>query len=222
MSRQPMGVDDPAMSVPTPRNLRRSGFIWITAGAIAIALLTFVVSRFSRPRVNPDSLWAEAESAFLAGRWDLAKQRLAKLETLRPRTGLDWMLQAQIAIAGRQPDLAFAALSHISDDHPIAAQAHLLAGRLWRQEHCIRKAEIELRRALALNPGLIEAHKELVYILGIQSRRREVDAEFHALARLAPLSHHDLFTWRSHTSRAGTRISWRILTPSSRPTQKTD
>ena len=48
---------------------------------------------------------------------------------------------------------------------------------------------------LALEPGLIEAHKELVYILGIQSRRREVDAEFHVLARLTPLSHHDLFTW---------------------------
>jgi predicted Zn-dependent protease len=42
---------------------------------------------------------------------------------------------------------------------------------------------------------LIEAHKELIYILGIQSRRREVDAEFHALARLARLTHHDLFTW---------------------------
>ena len=59
----------------------------------------------------------------------------------------------------------------------------------------IRKAEAAFRRAIALWPGLIEARKELIYILGIQSRRREVDAEFHAVARLTTLTHHDLFTW---------------------------
>jgi tetratricopeptide (TPR) repeat protein len=41
----------------------------------------------------------------------------------------------------------------------------------------------------------VEAHKELVYLFGMQLRRREVDAEFKALSRLTPLSHHDLFTW---------------------------
>ena len=105
------------------------------------------------------------------------------------------MLEAQLAIAHRHPAQAFAAAPRIPDDHAIAPQAHLLAGRLWREQHCLRIAEAEFRRALELKPGLIEAHKELVYILGIQARRREVDAEFHALARLTPLSHHDLFTW---------------------------
>jgi tetratricopeptide (TPR) repeat protein len=105
------------------------------------------------------------------------------------------MLAAQLAIAEGQPAEAFAALSRIPEDHAIAAQGHLLAARLWREQRCLRKAESELRRALQLKPGLLEAHKELIYILGIQARRREVDAEFHALAVLTPLTHHDLFTW---------------------------
>ena len=66
---------------------------------------------------------------------------------------------------------------------------------LHRQLRCIRKAEASFRRALVLKPQLIDAHKELIYILGIQSRRREVDAEFLQLAKLTQLTHHDLFTW---------------------------
>ena len=108
---------------------------------------------------------------------------------------LDLLLQAQLAIAKQHPEQAFAALARIPDNQPIAAQAHLLAGRLWRERHCMRKAEAEFRLAPGLKPTLLEAHKELIYILGIQARRQEIDAEFHALARLTPLSHHDLFTW---------------------------
>jgi tetratricopeptide (TPR) repeat protein len=148
-----------------------------------------------RPAKDPDRLWRTAEAAFLAGRWDLARNSLDQLARLRTRTGLDLMLAAQLEIAARHPDQAFAALSQIPESHSIAAQGHLLAGRLWRQEHCLRKAEIEFRRALNLQPGLVEAHKELIYVLGIQSRRREVDREFHELAQLTQLSHHDLFTW---------------------------
>ena len=105
------------------------------------------------------------------------------------------MLEAQLAVAEGLPAEAFASLSQIPDDHAIASQGHLLAARLWREQHCLKKAEAELRQALRLKPGLLEARKELVYILGIQARRIEVDAEFHALARLTPLTHHDLFTW---------------------------
>jgi len=146
-------------------------------------------------RTNPDRLWAEAERAFLAGYWDRASAKLKQLERLRPKTALDWTLEAQVAIAEGRFAQAFSALAHVSASHPIAPQAHLLAGRLHRQLRCLRKAEAEFRQALALKPSLIEAHKELIYILGLQSRRREVDAEFHQLARLTQLNHHDLMTW---------------------------
>jgi tetratricopeptide (TPR) repeat protein len=148
-----------------------------------------------RYRPDPDRLWNEAETAFLAGRWDRARESLRRLERLRPKTALDRLLEAQLATAEGRFDDALAAIARIPDDHPMAAQAYLLAGRIERQRRRIRKAEAAFRRALAIKPGLIDAHKELIYILGIQSRRREVDAEFRALAGLTTLTHHDLFTW---------------------------
>jgi tetratricopeptide (TPR) repeat protein len=146
-------------------------------------------------RTDPDRLWADAERAFLAGDWDRARSALRRLERIRSRTGLDLVLEAQLASADGDIDRSLSALARVPDAHLIAPQAHLMAGRLHRQRKALPAAEAELRNALQLKPGLVEAHKELIYILGIQSRRREVDAEFRALARLTPLSHHDLFTW---------------------------
>jgi tetratricopeptide (TPR) repeat protein len=146
-------------------------------------------------RTDPDRLWAEAERAFLAGDWDRARSLLWRLDRIRPKTGLDLVLEAQLASADGGIDKSLAALARVPDAHRIAPQAHLMAGRLHRQRKSLPASETELRKALQLKPGLIEAHKELIYILGIQSRRREVDAEFRALAKLTPLSHHDLFTW---------------------------
>ncbi len=121
---------------------------------------------------------------------------------------MDWLLEGQLATAEGRLDEALAALGRIPDDHAMAAQAHLLAGRIERQRRRVRKAEAAFRQALKLKPGLVEAHKELIYVLGIQSRRREVDAEFHELARLTPLTHHDLFTWSlTHFTAWGPDIS---------------
>ena len=165
--------------------------------AVVLVLLVGALAawRISHGRRDPDRLWAEAERAFLSGRWQQASAALKQLERLRPKTALDWTLEAQLAIALGHFSQAFAALAHVPDSHAIAPQAHLLAGRLHRQLRCLRKAEAEFRQALALKRNLIEVHKELIYILGLQSRRREVDAEFHQLARLTRLNHHDLMTW---------------------------
>jgi len=175
---------------------RLKAAVW---GWAAFALFGLVVigaaSVTSRGHGDPDRLWAKAEQAFLAGQWDRARKSLREVEGMRPKTGLDLMLEAQLATAEGHFEHAFSAMAQIQDTHPIAPQAHLMAGRLHRQLRRLRKAESSFRRALALKPGLIDAHKELIYILGIQSRRREVDAEFLELARLTQLTHHDLFTW---------------------------
>ncbi|MFO0888935.1 MAG: tetratricopeptide repeat protein [Isosphaeraceae bacterium] len=164
-------------------------------GGILLILIAGAAWWRLHDRTDPDRLWEDAERAFLSGRWDVTKASLVRLERIRPKNGLDWLLTAQLAIAEKRFDDAFYAISQIPDDHPMAAQAHLLEGRLWRQLRRLRKSEEAFRHALALKPGLVDARKELIYILGIQSRRREVDAEFHALAKLTTLSHHDLFTW---------------------------
>jgi tetratricopeptide (TPR) repeat protein len=146
-------------------------------------------------RPDPERLWDEAERALQAGRFEEARATLRRIERLRPKAGEDWVLQAQLAAAAGATDQAVAALARVADTHPLAAQACLLTGRLERQRNRPRFAEPAFRRALELDPGLIDAHKELIYIYGVQSRRREVDAEFRALAELAPLTHYDLFTW---------------------------
>jgi tetratricopeptide (TPR) repeat protein len=175
---------------------KRSAATWIV-GATGVAVLVGALGALHMPRGHgdPDRIWAQAERAFLAGHWQQASASLKRLEQIRPKAALDWTLEAQLAIARGQFAQGFSALAQVSDAHPIAPQAHLLAGRLHRQLRCLRKAEAEFRQALAIKPGLIDAHKELIYILGLQSRRREVDAEFHQLARLTQLGHHDLMTW---------------------------
>jgi len=162
----------------------------VLAGCLAAAAWSAAGSR-----IDADRLWFHAERAFLAGDWPLARISLHKLARIRAKNALDYVLEAQLETAEGHFAKAFAALARVPDSHPIAPQAHLLAGRLHRQLRCVRKAEAEFRQALTLKPALIEAHKELIYVLGIQSRRREIDSEFRELARLTPLSHHDLFTW---------------------------
>jgi tetratricopeptide (TPR) repeat protein len=169
---------------------------WAAAAAvvagIAVAGVAWVASRGPS---DPDRLWAEAQAAFRAGRWAEARATLRRVERLRAKTAVDWVLQAQLATAEGRTDEALAALARVPDGDPMAAQAALMAGRLERARNRAAAAEAHLRRALGHDPRLIDAHKELIYLYGLQSRRREADAEFRALARLTPLTHHDLFTW---------------------------
>jgi tetratricopeptide (TPR) repeat protein len=192
-------ISMPSSVDPAPTAIRPARFsrrVQMTALLVFAASCCAATIWFTARRgTDPDRIWADAERAFLAGRWDEAQDALGRLGRLRPRQPLDRMLEAQLATAHGRFGEAIAAIGQIPDDHAIAPQAHLLAGRIERQRRHLPMAEAEFRRALALKPGLIEAHNELIYILGIQSRRREVDAEFRALARLKPLNHHDLFTW---------------------------
>jgi tetratricopeptide (TPR) repeat protein len=105
------------------------------------------------------------------------------------------MLRAQLSSAEGRDDVALAAIRLIPDDHPLGAQAHYLGGRIERAHHRIRLAEHQYRAALKLDPRLLAAHRELIYIYGMQLRRRELDAQFKALQGLTQLNHHDLFTW---------------------------
>jgi len=146
-------------------------------------------------RPDPDRVWREAEIDLQAGRWAKARAGLNRLETLRRATPHDWMLHAQVSSALGRDDEALLALRQIPDANHLASQSRLMAGRIERQHHRLRHAEAAFRRAVELEPGMVQAHKELVYLFGMQLRRREVDAEFKALSRLTPLSHHDLFTW---------------------------
>ena len=95
-------------------------------------------------------------------------------------TPLDSMLLAQISIANGRDDEALALLSQVPDDHVAAPQARLLAGQVELRRHRARFAERYLRQAIQLDPKLVQAHKEMIYILGFQLRRADLNAEFLA------------------------------------------
>jgi tetratricopeptide (TPR) repeat protein len=182
----------PALVIRADRLRKWRSLGWVVAIAIAIVAIAVV---WLRARVNPQGLWDEAQNALKSGDLATAQAKLALIGRLRAPTEFDWSLRAQIAVANGRPDEALTALSHIAETDPLAAQALLLAGRIERQRNRIPAAEVKFRKALACDPGLIGAHKELIYILDLQLRRREVDAEFKALSRLTPLSHRELLAW---------------------------
>jgi tetratricopeptide (TPR) repeat protein len=189
---KPMPAQRPTASSSRPRMavLRR---IILATGVLAA--LGAATKWRSLVRPDPERIWREAEANIQAGRSGQALSGLRLLESLRAATPEDWLLRAQVLSALGRDNESLEALHHVPDDHPLAAQAWFMSGRLERQNHRLRRAEAAFRRAIELEPGLVKARKELVYLFGMQLRRREVDAEFKALSRLTPLSHHDLFTW---------------------------
>ncbi len=184
-----------ASAVAPPRAASKTVRHGVAIVAVAAALAGLAFLWRGQAFTDPDRVWADAQAAVRAGRFDLARAGLKKLERLRTPTPLDWLLRAQVATAADHDDEALECLRQVDEHHALAAQAALLAGRIEHKHHRLGRALAALHQALEREPGLIEAHKDLIYIFGIQLRRGAVDAEFKALSRLTQLTHHDLFTW---------------------------
>jgi tetratricopeptide (TPR) repeat protein len=144
---------------------------------------------------SPETIWEQAHADFQNGRFDRVDAALARLGRLREPTPLDWYLRALLAMARKQTDQALAALARVPDDHYMAAQARLQAGQSELRRDRVREAEKWLRTALKLDPQLVQAHRELIYIYGFQLRRAELAAEFTALAKLTELTFDNAFHW---------------------------
>ncbi|WP_422927768.1 hypothetical protein [Singulisphaera sp. PoT] len=181
-----------SVNVTARRGRRRR--IVVLGSCVSLALIA-VIYTWIRPNLDPDRLWDRSQLALRANRLDQAESCLARIRWLRRPTTLDLMLEAQVAIARGRVDSALGILDKIPEADPLHAEACLLAGRLERQRKRMRLAEARFLQALKADPTLVGAHKELIYVYGVQLRRREVDAEYRALAKLVPLTHHDLFTW---------------------------
>lgn len=164
-------------------------------GRCALVLGVGLLLACSGAPSDPDAIWQVAENQINQGRAADARRGLDRILSLRSPTPADWMLQGQIEVAEDHREAALASLGKVPDDHPLAPQAAYMIGRIERERNRLRYAEQAYNRAVRLKPDLIPAHRETLYILGMQSRRKEVDARFRALSRLTELNHHDLFTW---------------------------
>ncbi|MBX6313889.1 MAG: tetratricopeptide repeat protein [Isosphaeraceae bacterium] len=164
-------------------------------GALTLVLVGGLAAVFVWPAPDPGRLWDRAITAFEAGRYDEAEAGLDRLGRLRAPTGRDWGLRARLAMARGRTDEALSALGRIPDGHPLGSWARLRIGQLELRRHRLRVAEAALRHALRLDPNLIAAQRELIYILGVQLRRRELDAAFQRLAERASLSFRETWIW---------------------------
>jgi tetratricopeptide (TPR) repeat protein len=172
------------------------GWIWL----VSLTLIALAVGYWGwlalRPLASsPDAIWSQAEQDFRAGRYERVQSALDRLERLRRPTPLDWFLRAQLAMARKDNDQALDDLARVPDQHYMAPQARLLAGQSELRFDRVVRAEELFRAALALDPGLVQAHRELIYIYGMQLRRAELSAEFMALSKLTDLTFDNVFHW---------------------------
>ena len=148
-----------------------------------------------REKLTPDAYWTQAERDFMAGRYDRVDSALARLRRLREPTPLDWFLRTQLAMARNNNDEAIEDLGRVPDEHYMAAQARMLAGQTELRRNRVRRAEELFRAALKLDSRLVTAHRELIFIYGMQVRRSELSDEFMALAKLSELTFDNVFHW---------------------------
>lgn len=144
---------------------------------------------------NPDVLYENALGAFESGDRARAAAGLEQLLRLRPPTPRDHGLRARLAMAENRGDEALAALAAIPDDDPLGPWARLTTGQLELRRNRLRDAEENLRAALRLDPELVPARRELIYILGMHARRRELDEALETLAAQSRLTYRETWIW---------------------------
>jgi tetratricopeptide (TPR) repeat protein len=181
---------------PTGKGKSRRRWIWVLAlasFAVGAGSIAFWFSH--RENLTPDAYWTQAESDFMAGRYDRVDLALARLRRLREPTPLDWFLRAQLAMARNNYDEAIEDLARVPDEHYMASQARMLAGQTELRHDRVRRAEELFRAALKLDPRLVQAHRELIFIYGMQVRRSELSDEFMVLSKLSELTFDNVFHW---------------------------
>lgn len=166
---------------------------------LALVVIVGVATGFGvielRRTEDPRAVFERAVTAFEAGDQASAEAGLQRVNRLRSPTPLDWGLRARLEMAGNRTDRALDALGRIPDGHALGPWARLTAGQLEVRRHRMPAAEQALRHALRLDPGLVQARRELIYVLAMQLRRGELDREFEALSRRAELTYREVWIW---------------------------
>ncbi len=180
-----------------PQGNRRRATWLLIPGCVAlfVAVGAWPLWRLTHPAANPDEIWQRAQQSFRERRYEQVAADLAQLGQLRPPTPLDWFLRAELAAIQDHLEEALADLEHVPDDHPIAAEGHLIAGQIEHRRNRVRYAERAFLDALRLDPSMALAHRELIRIYGIQVRRREFNLQFQALQSLMSLPFDDVYHW---------------------------
>ena len=149
------------------------------------------------PRPTPTRSGTEARRGVRgAGDFDRAEADLARLARLRPPTAARLAAPGQLAMARRAgrrgPRRPGPGPRRPPDGRPGPAPGGpaRAAPRPLRRGRGLLPAT-----AVELDPKLVQARRELIYIYGMQLRRPELNAQFRALSELTPLTFAEVFLW---------------------------
>lgn len=176
---------------------RRAGRGWRPIGAVIALMLvaTVVVLVLSTRAGDPDAIWRAVKLALDQGRIADAAKQLGLLTKARAPLPRDWMLRGLVALAEKRTDDAVAAFRRVPETDGLAPQAWLLIGQAELRRNRAKDAESALLKALELDPALVQAHRELIFIYGMQLRRDDLKQQFNALSRLTDLTYQNVFHW---------------------------
>ncbi len=158
------------------------------ASGIAWAILT-------RPAHDPDQLWHSIQRDLKAGKLDSVEAQLDRLLRLRPLSEDQRLVLGQIAMVRGRDAEAIDHLSQVSDRHPQAAIARIWEGTIELRNKRARCAEEAFLKVSRLNPRETTARENLIYLYGMQQRRRELSEQFAALSQLTVLKFSQMMLW---------------------------
>jgi tetratricopeptide (TPR) repeat protein len=144
---------------------------------------------------DPQTLVLDGLEALRGGRLAEARRIADLLERRRAPTSSDRNFLAEVDLAEDRPDAAIATLRLVPDDDPLGAQARHREGQIELRRNRARLAAAAYRKALALDPKLVRARKELIFIEGYRLRRPQVQEQYAELEKQAALDSQDAFLW---------------------------
>lgn len=162
------------------------------AGIVAVAALS---ARLRGNGPGAEALTLRALQAVRTRQWAAADAALDQLASLHAPTAAETILRAEVRKGQGKPDDALALLGRVPPGDPLAAQVLLMSAQIERGRDRLRVAEERLLAALKLDPNLVQARRELVYLYGMQARRDDLAAQFEALSKIGRLSFEDVFLW---------------------------
>jgi tetratricopeptide (TPR) repeat protein len=165
----------------SPRSPRERRIIGRALAALAVGCGLAYGSWAAWSAWRCSALRARAEDALGHSRWARAEADLARLAWYRPRDPEVIRLRLRAALGRGDREAMIRLLADVPDSDPGAADARLTRSRFLMQAFRLREAEADLRSALRLQPGLLEARMQLITICGILRRADDFDREAWAL-----------------------------------------
>jgi tetratricopeptide (TPR) repeat protein len=167
----------------TAREVRSPIPRWIRIGGVvsAAAVLLGPAGWLGWDGYRADALWREARAAADAGDWDRVEVSLARRAWYRPAEPAAIELQVDAALRRGDRETAQRALAAVPAGSRLAGTGHLMRGRLLKELNRPAEAIAELRAGLRIDPGQVEAHRELIAIFGVERRGREQEAQLWEL-----------------------------------------